>query len=110
MLATTVILAAASMSRIVGPLWYWLVIWAWTITALMAVSIVWSMALLIDKASADDAGGNTRWTPAYMRMAAPDRVESSFVHDMLEATQFKGDLGLRSIWPGRVVKAGSKCK
>jgi tricarballylate dehydrogenase len=46
---------------------------------------------LIDKASADDAGGNTRWTPAYMRMAAPDRVEPSFVHDMLEATQLQGD-------------------
>jgi tricarballylate dehydrogenase len=46
---------------------------------------------LIDKASADDAGGNTRWTPAYMRMAAPDRVEPSFVHDMLEATKFRGD-------------------
>jgi tricarballylate dehydrogenase len=30
---------------------------------------------VIDKASADEAGGNTRWTPAYMRMAAPDRVE-----------------------------------
>jgi tricarballylate dehydrogenase len=46
---------------------------------------------VIDKASADEAGGNTRWTPAYMRMAAPDRVEPSFVHDMLEATRFQGD-------------------
>jgi tricarballylate dehydrogenase len=46
---------------------------------------------LIDKASADEAGGNTRWTPAYMRMAAPDRVEPSFVHDMLAATQLRGD-------------------
>jgi tricarballylate dehydrogenase len=46
---------------------------------------------LIDKASPDDAGGNTRWTPAYMRMAAPDRVEPSFVHDMLEATRLQGD-------------------
>jgi tricarballylate dehydrogenase len=46
---------------------------------------------LIDKASADEAGGNTRWTPAYMRMAAPDRVEPSFVHDMLAATQLQGD-------------------
>lgn len=46
---------------------------------------------LIDKAAEADAGGNTRWTPSYMRMAAPDRVEPSFVHDMLEATQFKGD-------------------
>jgi tricarballylate dehydrogenase len=46
---------------------------------------------LIDKASADEAGGNTRWTPAYMRMAAPDHVEPSFVHDMLAATQLRGD-------------------
>jgi tricarballylate dehydrogenase len=46
---------------------------------------------VIDKASADEAGGNTRWTPAYMRMAAPDRVEPSFVHDMLAATRLQGD-------------------
>jgi tricarballylate dehydrogenase len=46
---------------------------------------------LIDKAPEADAGGNTRWTPSYMRMASIDRVEPSFVHDMLEATGFKGD-------------------
>ena len=46
---------------------------------------------LLDKAPEADAGGNTRWTPSYMRMAAVDRVEPSFVHDMLEATGFKGD-------------------
>ena len=46
---------------------------------------------LIDKAPEADAGGNTRWTPSYMRMAAVDRVEPSFVHDMLEATRFQGD-------------------
>ena len=46
---------------------------------------------LIDKASADEAGGNTRWTPAYMRMVAPDRVDPSFVRDMLAATQLQGD-------------------
>jgi tricarballylate dehydrogenase len=46
---------------------------------------------LIEKAGEDEAGGNTRWSPSYMRMAAPDRVESSFVHEMLEATRFRGD-------------------
>jgi tricarballylate dehydrogenase len=46
---------------------------------------------LLDKASEAEAGGNTRWSPSYMRMAAPDRVEPSFVHDMLAATQFEGD-------------------
>jgi tricarballylate dehydrogenase len=46
---------------------------------------------LLDKASADEAGGNTRWSPSNMRMASPDRVEPSFVHDMLTATQYQGD-------------------
>ena len=46
---------------------------------------------LVEKAPEPEAGGNTRWTPSYMRMAAVDRVEPSFVHDMLEATRFKGD-------------------
>jgi tricarballylate dehydrogenase len=46
---------------------------------------------LLDKALEPEAGGNTRFTPSYMRMAAVDRVEPSFVHDMLEATGFKGD-------------------
>jgi tricarballylate dehydrogenase len=46
---------------------------------------------LSDKAPEPEAGGNTRFTPSYMRMAAVDRVEPSFVHDMLEATGLKGD-------------------
>jgi tricarballylate dehydrogenase len=46
---------------------------------------------LLDKATEDEAGGNTRWTPAYMRMAAVDRVEPSFVRDMLQATHGRGD-------------------
>jgi tricarballylate dehydrogenase len=48
---------------------------------------------LVDKAPEQDAGGNTRWTPSYMRMVSVDRVEPSFVHDMLEATRFQGDEG-----------------
>jgi len=46
---------------------------------------------LIDKAPEAEAGGNTRWSPSYMRMASPERVETSFVHDMLAATAFEGD-------------------
>jgi len=46
---------------------------------------------LIDKALEPEAGGNTRWSPSNMRMASPEKVEPSFVHDMLGATQFKGD-------------------
>jgi tricarballylate dehydrogenase len=46
---------------------------------------------LVDKAAENEAGGNTRWSPSYMRMAAVDKVEPSFVHDMLAATQYRGD-------------------
>jgi tricarballylate dehydrogenase len=46
---------------------------------------------IADKASEDEAGGNTRWSPSNMRMASPDRVEQSFVHDMLAASNFQGD-------------------
>lgn len=46
---------------------------------------------LVDKAAEDEAGGNTRWSPSYMRMAAVDKVEPSFVHDMLAATHYRGD-------------------
>jgi tricarballylate dehydrogenase len=46
---------------------------------------------VIDKAPASEAGGNTRWSPSNMRMASPEHVEPSFVHDMLTATQFRGD-------------------
>ncbi len=37
---------------------------------------------LIEKAPQGSHGGNTRWSPSYMRMAAPDRVEASFADDM----------------------------
>jgi tricarballylate dehydrogenase len=47
--------------------------------------------MLIDKAPESKAGGNTRWTPSYMRMAAVDRVEPTFVDDMLAATGPRGD-------------------
>src|SRR5262245_44647628 len=46
---------------------------------------------LLEKAAEAEAGGNTRWSPSYIRMASQDRVEPSFVHDMLEATKFQGD-------------------
>ncbi len=46
---------------------------------------------IIDKAPEDEAGGNTRWSPANMRMASPENVEPGFVLDMLKATGHKGD-------------------
>src|SRR5262245_41913005 len=38
---------------------------------------------LIEKAPQGAHGGNTRWSPSYIRMAAPDRLEASFVDDLV---------------------------
>jgi tricarballylate dehydrogenase len=47
--------------------------------------------LLLDKAEETEAGGNTRWSPSYMRMAAPDRVAPGFLDDVQAATGGLGD-------------------
>lgn len=46
---------------------------------------------LIDKAIESEAGGNTRWSPSYMRMASPTQMEANFVSDMKEATKGQCD-------------------
>ena len=46
---------------------------------------------LVDKAGEGEAGGNTRWSPSYTRMASPTRMESTFVEDMQKATEQRGD-------------------
>ena len=46
---------------------------------------------LVEMTGEDEAGGNTRWSPSNMRMAAPDQVEPTFVQDMLAATNGQGD-------------------
>jgi tricarballylate dehydrogenase len=46
---------------------------------------------LLEKASEADAGGNTRFSPSYMRMAAPDRVAPGFAEDMQLASGGRAD-------------------
>ena len=41
---------------------------------------------LLEKSREDEAGGNTRWSPSYMRLAAPDRLALGFEDDMREAS------------------------
>jgi tricarballylate dehydrogenase len=41
---------------------------------------------LLEKADAAEAGGNTLWSPSYMRLDAPDRVAPDFETVMREAT------------------------
>jgi tricarballylate dehydrogenase len=46
---------------------------------------------LLEKARKDVAGGNSRWSPSYMRMSAPDRVAPNFEEDMQLASGGKAD-------------------
>src|SRR6202163_756304 len=41
---------------------------------------------LLEKSREAEAGGNTRWSPCYMRLDAPDRLGCGFEEDMLEAS------------------------
>src|ERR1700742_3769512 len=41
---------------------------------------------LLEKAREAEAGGNTRWSPSYMRMAATDRLAPNFEDDMAQAS------------------------
>jgi tricarballylate dehydrogenase len=41
---------------------------------------------LLEKSPEDEAGGNTRWSPSYMRLAAPDRLAPGFEDDMQQAS------------------------
>src|SRR5258707_10519942 len=48
---------------------------------------------LLEKSRADEAGGNTRWSPSYMRLAAPDRIAPGFEDDMRKASGGLADAG-----------------
>jgi hypothetical protein len=48
-LAGALVLALVSMSRIFGLVWYYLVLWAWGICALMALAVAWTAAALVGR-------------------------------------------------------------
>jgi tricarballylate dehydrogenase len=46
---------------------------------------------VLEKAAQAQAGGNTRWSPSYMRMAATDRIAPDFERDMQSASGGRAD-------------------
>jgi len=47
--------------------------------------------ILVERAEKGQHGGNTRWSPSYMRMAAPDRVAPGFEEDLHAASGGRAD-------------------
>jgi tricarballylate dehydrogenase len=48
---------------------------------------------LLEKSREAEAGGNTRWSPCYMRLAAPDRLAPGFEEDVQQASGGLADRG-----------------
>jgi tricarballylate dehydrogenase len=46
---------------------------------------------LMEKAAQESAGGNTLWSPSYMRLDARDRIAPDFEDAMMEASDGRGD-------------------
>ncbi len=46
---------------------------------------------IVDAAPEGQHGGNTRWSPSYMRMEAPDRIAPGFEEDILAAAGGRAD-------------------
>ena len=51
---------------------------------------------VIERSAEGNHGGNTRFTPCYMRLEAPDRVAPGFVDDMKPLLEF----GWRALYGG----------
>ena len=52
----------------------------------------WSVEItLLEKSREGEAGGNTRWSPSYMRLDAPDRIDPGFEQDMQHASDGLAD-------------------
>ena len=49
LLAVTVILGAASTSRIFGLLWYYLLLWGWIVNGLMVIAVGWTVAFVANE-------------------------------------------------------------
>src|SRR6266852_4704352 len=48
---------------------------------------------LLEKSREAEAGGNTRWSPSYMRLDAPDRLAPGFEDDVQQASAGLADAG-----------------
>ncbi len=49
--AVGLVLAVFSISRVFGPLWYYLMLWAWSITSLMILAAGWTLAASVARRS-----------------------------------------------------------
>jgi hypothetical protein len=77
-LAAALLLGAIAMSRIFGFVWYYLMLWAWGVAALVLLSIVWTAVALVRSRLDEDAARQAgRWGVAALAGAAVVLTASS---------------------------------
>jgi hypothetical protein len=57
--AAGLVLGVVSISRILGKEWYYLMLWAWAVTALLVLSVGWTVAVVIGRLHQRDHWGAT---------------------------------------------------
>lgn len=57
-IGAAIVMAGVSMSRIVGDLWYYLVLWGWALGALVGFVTIWTLVVLVAR---HQASLRTRW-------------------------------------------------
>lgn len=75
--ATGLAMGVISMSRIFGDLWYYLMLWAWGVTALLVVAVVWTAALAVGTFGRDESRIRNSSRPNVRHLAAGVLVVSS---------------------------------
>ena len=68
-LALSLVLGTISISRIFGFVWYYLMLWSWTLTVLMLLTIVWSAALVVRERRSAAAGADVDTLSTNSRIA-----------------------------------------
>jgi tricarballylate dehydrogenase len=61
------------------------------VAAAEAAGAAGARILLVERAPEPARGGNTRWSPSYMRLEAPDVLAPRFVEDMMETSGGRSD-------------------
>ncbi len=67
-IATALVLATVSMSRIFGKVWYYLTLWAWSVLVLLVASVLWTAAAAWHRSGT--AAGAVEPSPAERRLGA----------------------------------------
>ncbi|MEJ7583531.1 MAG: hypothetical protein WKF43_05440 [Acidimicrobiales bacterium] len=85
-------LAALSTSRIFGPTWYYLTLWAWGINALLVLSIGWTLCVALDRSLRGVLRERVAWAGALLAIGVVLVSTFAFTDDAAHVEVFEPEL------------------